>query len=118
MPGTFPTLRTAAVAQYPLDRTLEFPAEQLDFLDQQRQVYRERGRLRWVIALELLDETEIAALRDFFGQQRGRWGTFTFADPADGSERQCSFGEDVFPQRRDGAAYRTHRTKLTVYERL
>lgn len=115
MPGTFPPLRTAAVAQYPLDRIVDFPAEQLDFLDQQRQVYRERGRRRWTIALELLDDSEIVALRDFFDQQRGRWGTFAFSDPTDGSERQCSFADDVFPQRRDGASYKT---RLSLYERL
>jgi len=113
MPGTFPPLRTAALAQYPLDRRVERGAEQLEFLSLARQVYRERSRRRWVIALELLDESEMVTLREFFDQQRGRWGTFTFTDPSDNSPRQCSFAEDSFPRRRDAAGYRT---RLTIYE--
>ncbi len=113
MPGTFPPLRTAAVAQYPLDRRVERGVEQLEFLSLARQVYRERSSRRWVITLEMLDASEVVALRDFFDQQRGRWGTFTFTDPSDGSQRQCSFAEDSFPRRRDAAGYRT---RLTLYE--
>jgi hypothetical protein len=113
MPGTFPTLSTGAAAQYPLDRRIERAAEQLEFLSLARQVYRERSRRRWIIALELLDESEVATLREFFDQQRGRWGTFTFTDPADGSPRQCSFAEDAFPRRRNAAGFGS---RLTVYE--
>jgi len=113
MPGTFPTLRTGAVAQYPLDRRIERAAEQLEFLSLARQVYRERSIRHWVIALNLLDASEVVTLREFFDEQRGRWGTFTFTDPVDASLHQCSFAEDSFPRRRDAAGYRT---RLTIYE--
>ncbi len=117
MPGTFPPLRTAALAQYPFDRAASFAVEALEFLDFSRQAYRDSAaaKNRWVVSLDALDESEIAALKDFFEQQKGRWGTFAFTDPWDGSVHStCSFSEDRFPQKQAGEG--RHQTSLTIYE--
>jgi len=105
MPGTFPTLSTGAIAQYPLRRELHLGAEALRFLDGSAQSYRNQAaaRRRWVIDLALLNETEVGALREFFEEQKGAWGTFRFTDPWTGATfNSCSFDDDVFPERQEG----------------
>jgi hypothetical protein len=116
MPGALPPLRTGAIAQYPLERSLAIAVEPVEFLNFTRQVYRDLGaaKRRWVIRLDLLDEGEIARLKEFFEQQKGRWGTFSFTDPWDASfHATCSFADDVFPHAESGARHQAH---LAVYE--
>ncbi len=96
----FPKLKTGAVAQYPASRVERYSTEVKKFLDCAEQRYRDfsAARRRWVIALELLDETETAQLARFFDQQQGRVAAFEFEDPWTGAVvPACRFGEDRFP---------------------
>jgi hypothetical protein len=97
--SAFPRLRTGAVAQYPAGRVLSHATEVLKFIDGTDQRYRARGAAvrRWVIRLELLDETEISRLEDFFATAQGRMGTFSFEDPWTGNvHTDCSLESDEF----------------------
>ena len=117
MPGSFPLLRTSALAQYPLDRGGRFAVETQEFLNFSRQAYRDlaAARHRWVLSLAELDESEIARLKEFFEQQRGRWGTFSFTDPWNNTVySNCSFAEDSFPHQQPEEG--RHQLRLTIYE--
>jgi hypothetical protein len=119
MPGSFPALHTKALAQYPLERAASFAVEVLEFLDFSRQAYRDLAstKNRWVVALEKLDESEIARLKEFFELQRGRWGTFNFTDPWNGVVHpRCSFAEDSFQEHQSEEG--RHQTRLTIYEHV
>jgi phage-related protein len=84
--AAFPTLRTGAVAQYPLDRSLRFQTQSVQFMDGSRQRFRLYGAgLRsWKIRLDLLDERELAAVAAFLEQQGT--ATFPFSDPVTGDQ--------------------------------
>ena len=86
--SSFPRLKTDAAMQYPVTRVLEFSTEVVRFIDGSEQRYRDfGGPLRsWKIRLDLLDESEAAAVEEFFTEMQGAFGTFTFTDPWDGSE--------------------------------
>src|SRR5438128_1691256 len=117
MPGTFPSLATGAIAQYPLERAKAFSVEARTFLDFSRQAYRDMAAAKniWTLALELLDASEIATLKAFFEQQHGRAGTFTFVDPADASvHSNCSFSADTFAQQQAGES--SNKTTVAIYE--
>lgn len=95
--STFPQLKSGAVAQYPLRRALRFATHVTRFLDGSEQRFRQRpsARKRWVIRLDLLDETELTMLEDFFAARKGRLESFTFVDPQDAtSYPDCSFEND------------------------
>ena len=95
--ATFPRLKTDAVAQYPLTRTLRFQNQTLRFLDGSEQRFPGFGAplRRWVIRLDLLDESELVNLEQFFDGQEGRAGIFSFTDPWDGAVyANCSFDHD------------------------
>jgi len=95
---TFPTLKTGAVAQYPASRRLEFQNRAVRFVDGSEQRYRDCGgaRHRWEIALQLLDEGELAAIEEFFRTAGGTFECFKFIDPWDGVEyANCSFAGDA-----------------------
>lgn len=98
----FPRLKTGAVAQYPARRVTRFSTQVMQFADGSEQRFREFGGplLRWVIALNTLDEEEMDALEAFFLAEQGGHGTFTFADPWDGTEYEgCSLeNPDAFFQ--------------------
>ena len=109
--ASFPLLKTGAVAQYPADRTGRFSTRVLRFLDGGEQRFAGFGvpLKRWLIRLELLDDTELATFEEFFVAQGGRAGVFTFTDPWDGTVHlNCSFEDDVmtaeYRGRGDGAA--------------
>lgn len=109
--ASFPTLKTGAVAQYPSDRTRRFSTQVLRFLDggEQRFAGFAAPLKRWVIRLEMLDEAELAGMEDFFVDEGGKAGTFTFTDPWDGTiYANCSFDSDTmtaeYRDRGDGAA--------------
>ena len=97
MPGTFPKLKTNAIAQYPATRTIRYSNQVLRFLDGAGQRYRDSsGPLReWQIRLEQLDEMEMAALEQFFTENQGGFGSFQFTDPWDGENYpNCSFANN------------------------
>jgi len=95
--SAFPKLKTGAVAQYPAGRTSSYTTDVFQFLDGSEQRSPQIGakQRRWMIELELLDDTELAELADFFQSQQGRFGTFSFEDPWDGTiYANCSFEDD------------------------
>ena len=109
--ASFPTLKTGVVAQYPSDRTRRLSTQVFRFLDGGEQRFAGFGAplKRWLIRLELLDETELGGIEGFFAEQGGRAGTFTFTDPWDGTVHgNCSFESDTmtaeYRGRGDGAA--------------
>ncbi len=98
MPGTFPRLRTNALAQYPAIRTLRFRNQVVQFVDGTAQRYRDSsGPLReWDIHVEQLDESELAAIGQFFAENQGAFGDFSFTDPWSGQTYpNCSFASDA-----------------------
>jgi hypothetical protein len=83
--ATFPTLlKTGAVAQYPLSRTVSLSTLAVRFLDGSQQTYQLSGAgLRsWTLRLDLLDEAEVSAVIAF-AEQIGT-GTFSFTNPVTG----------------------------------
>ena len=83
--SSFPSLKSGAIAQYPMDRVRRFSTEVLRFVDGSEQRFpRFRSELkRWVINLSLLDEDELERVREFFAEQRGSFDVFSFTDPWD-----------------------------------
>ena len=95
--ATFPQLKSGAVAQYPAGKTLRFQNQTLRFLDGTEQRYRDSAGVlhRWVISLDELDESEMAAVEQFFLDNQGRLGSFAFTDPWDGTQyANCSLAGD------------------------
>ena len=95
--ATFPTLKTGAVMQYPATRTVQYSNQILRFVDGREQRYREFPSTlhSWVIRLDLLDESEMKTLENFFIAQQGEFGSFEFVDPNDNtSYPDCSLQID------------------------
>lgn len=95
--ATFPTLKTGAVAQYPAHRRLQFQNQALRFLDGSEQRYQDSASAlhQWVIQLSVLDEGEMAAIENFFLANQGRFSSFAFTDPWDGTVyASCQLGSD------------------------
>ena len=95
----FPMLKTGAVMQYPARRTILFNTDTIRFLDGTEQRFRNSAAVlhRWTIQLDLLDESELDALDQFFLSNQGRFGSFSFTDPWDGtSYPNCSLAADTF----------------------
>ncbi len=96
--ATFPKLKTGAVAQYPLARRAQFQNQIVRFLDGTDQRYRDSAgaRLEWEIELSRLDDSEMAAVEEFFRANQGAFGRFEFIDPWDGQVYDnCSIADDV-----------------------
>jgi phage-related protein len=94
----FPTLKTGAVAQYPLQRTLTYSTDVVQFLDGSEQRFPNFGAplRRWLIRLDQLDETEAAELAQFFEDHPAN-ATFAFTDPLDGATyANCSIDQNDF----------------------
>jgi len=95
--ATFPTLKTGAVAQYPLDRSSRYSTQAVQFLDGSSHRYRISGSgLRmWQLKLELLDESELAAVIAFVDAQGS--DVFAFTDPVSGATvGNCVLSGDPF----------------------
>jgi hypothetical protein len=95
--SAFPTLKTGAVLQYPAQKEVRFCTSVLRFIDGSEQRFRnyQTPLHRWVIRLELLDESELHQLREFFRTQGGATGSFAFTDPWDGTNYgNCSIEDD------------------------
>jgi hypothetical protein len=86
----FPRLNTGAVLQYPAQKQTQFSTSIVRYIDGSEQRFRiySSPLHRWTIRLDLLDESELHQLRDFFRTQGGAAGTFTFTDPWDGTGYQ------------------------------
>lgn len=96
--AAFPQLKTGAVAQYPIVRHEEFQNQTVRFLDGTDQRYRDAraARQRWDIQCNALDESELAAIEEFFLANQGAAGSFSFADPWDGQVYDdCSLDLDA-----------------------
>lgn len=117
--ANFPVLKTGVIAQYPLERTTSYSNAVYRFVDGGEQRIPRRGASlrRWKIDLRLLDESELTALNDFFEVQGGRAGTFSFADPWDGTvHTNCRFDSDAAVFRAAGVS--RGETALVVREYL
>uniref|UniRef100_Q01Z32 DUF2460 domain-containing protein n=1 Tax=Solibacter usitatus (strain Ellin6076) TaxID=234267 RepID=Q01Z32_SOLUE len=113
--ATFPQLKTGAVAQYPIVRRGEFRNQTVRFVDGTEQRYRDSGAPleSWQISLSGLDETELAAMEEFFLANQGAFGSFAFTDPWDGRVYDdCSLAADDLSAA--AMAERNGTTKLTV----
>ena len=113
----FPTLKTGAVAQYPLRTTLAYRADVVWFLDGSEQRFRNSPSVlhEWTIALDRLDENEIAGIESFFLANQGEAGTFAFADPWSGQVfPNCSIKVDNIAFTFSGAL--SAGTQLTIRE--
>ena len=94
----FPLLKTGAVTQYPSGRQVGFATRVLTFADGSEQRFRRAGGAlkRWIIRLNLVDEGELQAIREFFRAQGGRLESFSFTDPWTGTEHaDCSLESDA-----------------------
>jgi hypothetical protein len=80
----FPTLKTGAAAQYPLDFGVRFATQAVRFMDGSQQRFRlyGTGLRRWTLKLDLLDEQELGAVISFIEQQGS--AVFAFTDPLTG----------------------------------
>jgi hypothetical protein len=83
--AAFPKLTTGAVMQYPATRGLVFSNQVMRFVDGREQRFRNQRSAvrRWEIRLDSLDESEMAALEQFFVETQGAYGSFSFTDPWD-----------------------------------
>ncbi len=93
--------------QYPAQRAVVLSTFVARFVDGAEQRYREYASplRRWVIALDLLDEKELATMEDFFLARQGASGSFQFTDPWDGAiYTNCSIenGEQALEYLREG----------------
>jgi|ERR1051326_173700 Conserved hypothetical protein 2217 (DUF2460) len=94
---SFPILKTQAVAQFPATKSMQFRNQVLRFVAGDEQRYRDSaGPLhRWIIRLDLLDESEMAALDAFFVANQGQFANFEFTDPWNGQRyANCSLQSD------------------------
>jgi hypothetical protein len=83
--------------QYPAAAKLQFQNRILRFVDGAEQRYRGYGAplRQWVVRLDLLDESELAALDEFFLTTQGQGGSFAFTDPRDNATYpNCSLADD------------------------
>ncbi len=105
--------------QYPATKTLQFNTDAIRFLDGTEQRFRDNPSVlhRWTIQLALLDASELAAFDQFFESNQGRFGSFSFTDPWDGTVYQnCSLAADTFGFQLSGEMQ--GKTSLIVCENL
>ena len=114
---TFPTLKTGAILQYPAQKEVRFATEVLRFIDGSEQRFRtyQTPLHRWMIRLDLLDQSELQLLREFFRSQAGAADNFVFNDPWDGGTYPdcCIEGTEMAQQLMDEMR---GQTSLTVRE--
>ena len=82
--ATLPTLKTGAVAQYPLTVNTSYSTQSVRFLDGSQQTFRlyPAGLRRWSVQLDALDEQELDAFISFVEVQGSE--PFAFTDPVTG----------------------------------
>lgn len=97
--ATFPALSSGAIVQYPTSLTTGQAAQVIRFLDGSDQRYLVQGKMlqSWEIRLDLLNETEIQRIEEFFMLQQGDYSPFVFPDPFTGSNiPNCRLGAAGF----------------------
>lgn len=117
MSTTFPTLKTGAITQYPATKNTQYSSFVIRFLDGSDQRYRQYtpALLQWSVKLELLDESETRALDQFFLNQQGQAGAFSFTDPwTQTVYTSCSFNQGTFASQLAGEAQVT--VSLTIVQ--
>jgi len=115
--ASFPILKTTAAVQYPATRYVQFRNQTVRFVDGTEQRYRDAGGPlhRWEIRLSELDESEMAAIEEFFEANQGAFGNFSFTDPWDGRVYpSCSLLGDTLDVQ--AVAEMRDSTSLTVME--
>src|SRR5580700_3249140 len=93
--ATFPTLKTGAIAQYPLPVSTRFATQTVQFLNGTQQTFKlYPGCLRrWSLQLDALDEQELDLFVSFVEAQGG--APFSFTDPVSGqSINNCIISGD------------------------
>ena len=93
--ATFPTLKTGAIAQYPLPVSTRFSTQTVQFLDGSQQTFRlyPSALRRWSVQLDALDEQELDSFVSFVEAQGG--APFSFTDPVTGqSVANCIISGD------------------------
>jgi hypothetical protein len=96
--SAFPALKSGAVAQYPAERIVTKSTWVGRFVDGSEQRFRTAAAPlhRWTIKLSLLSEAEVVAIREFVNNLSGRFESFTFTDPWDGTTySSCSVASDT-----------------------
>jgi phage-related protein len=98
--ATLPLLISGSAVQYPFRRSVKQRVTTIAFLDGSEQRCATTSELHeWTIPLALLNEQELDALLTYFEQQAGETGTFSFTDPATGTQYpNCSFAIANFDQ--------------------
>jgi hypothetical protein len=92
----FPALKTGAVAQAPFGAWTRFRTEVIRFSGGGEQRYALGGARRgWLVELSVLDEGEMQALMNFYGQHALYGVRFEFRDPFSGEV----FEDCYFPDR-------------------
>lgn len=97
--SAFPKLSTNALAQYPLERALEYSTVINRFVGGREQRFSEFNDpiRRWVVRLEKLNSAELGVFEDFFAAHDGTYGSFSFTDPFDDVDYpDCSFEDNDF----------------------
>jgi hypothetical protein len=93
----FPTLKSGAVAQYPAQRSARKSTWIGQFVDGSEQRFRTEATPlhAWTVNLSLLTEAEVINMREFIVNMSGRFESFTFVDPWDGTTYpDCSLDSD------------------------
>ena len=114
---SFPTLKSGVVAQYPAQRSVSKTTWIGHFVDGSEQRFRNEAAPlhRWTINLSLLTEAEVVALREFIVNMSGRFESFSFTDPWDGTAYpNCSLDSDSNAV--EWLSENNARTKLTIRE--
>jgi len=97
----FPKLKTGAVLQYPAQRAGKYSTLVLQFVDgsEQRIANYQTPLRSWVIRLDLLNESEVHQLREFFRGLSGSADNFSFTDPWDGTNYpSCNLEDSEFAE--------------------
>jgi hypothetical protein len=83
--ANFPTLKTGAVAQYPLPLATRYSTQSVAFLDGSQQTFKlyPAALRRWSVNLDGLDEQELDSFISFVEAQVG--APFSFTDPVSGA---------------------------------
>ena len=95
--SSFPTLKTGAVLQYPAQKSFQFSTAIVRYIDgsEQRFPSYQTPIHRWVVRLDMLDESELHQVQEFFRTQGGASEAFAFTDPWDGTGySSCRVEED------------------------
>ena len=115
--ATFPSLSSGAVVQYPAGAGFNQSTQVIRFLDGSDQRYLYRGNVlrMWAVRLDLLSDSEIAQIENFFAAQQGDFSSFSFPDPLTGAEvPNCRFANGVLTTEYVGVNHAS--TSLTVIE--